>query len=257
MRQLSFESLFQGSLQSYPASDASQSLAHWARQIVDQEFSKTPLELSDKEFQRALAQARERVASEEGRRLVFELLDTFDIAMGDLLLDVPRLRAVAPGLEHVKDAAPVFYAHRDTWYGNPRSQINGWIPLQRVSGDDSFRFFLDHFGLPIENDSQDFDASRFAGEGGFGRTQAAVDSVYPRAHSQPLGQTWDVKLESDELLFFSAAHLHQTLPNRTKDVRFSLDFRFFREQDRESGAGAPDPDNRSKGLMTSGYRGFL
>ena len=165
-------------------------------------------------------------------------------------MDKLRLRAITPGLETVEQAAPVFYAHRDTWYGNPPCQINLWLPLQEVDSRNSFRFYLNYFESPIANDSERFKARDFRG---FGSLQPVGTQVYPRTLENPVGELYDVTMEKGEVLLFSAAHLHQTLPNRTNRARFSLDFRFYLEEHLETGRGAPDPDNRSVGLMTGEY----
>lgn len=252
---LLFEGCFEGAIFSSPALKATQRLGAWARGIVGETFGEQPESLDGESFRTALSQARSKVATAEGRRLVWHCLADLGFSLSGLLLDELRLRAVAPGLESVPEAAPVFYAHRDTWYGNPRCQLNGWIPLYRVDGENSFRFYLDAFRESVANDSQDFQLTEFETRGGFGRTQGDPVSSYPRALNlgSYQGRSWDVQAEQDSFLLFSASHLHQTLPNRTPQVRFSLDFRFLREADLELGFGAPDLDNRSHGSTASSY----
>lgn len=249
----SMEAIFRGELLTFSVRPASKKLGEWARNVVLEEFSSLPEGLDAEDFRRSLGRARHRIASPNGLSLAVDLLSALGLSAKGLLVDAPRLRAVPPGLESVPEAAPVYYAHRDTWYGNPRCQINGWIPLQAVDGRNSFRFYLEHFQREIDNDSHEFRATEFERQGGFGRTDQTIPSVYPRARISPGGPAKDVALRADETLLFSAAHLHQTLPNRTPKVRFSVDFRFFRAGDLESGRGAPDPDNRSQGLLTEGY----
>ena len=249
----SFESLFCGELLHYLAFPASQKLAAWGRSVVAVEFGDSPESLSSEAFRQALDQARAVVAGAKGRRLAGEVLSELIPQPKELRLDVVRLRAITPGLEKVEAAAPAFYAHRDTWYGNPRCQVNAWVPLIEANPSNSFRFFLDDFNRPVANDSEHFDAGQFQTRGGFGRTASDPVSAYPRALEESQSRTYDVALEADGLLLFSAAHLHQTLPNRTAKVRFSLDFRVFRQCDRHNGLGAPDPDNRSRGSFADSY----
>ncbi|MCA9779739.1 MAG: hypothetical protein KC800_23585, partial [Candidatus Eremiobacteraeota bacterium] len=130
-------------------------------------------------------------------------------------------------------------------------QINLWLPLHEVDSRNSFRFYLDYFDRSIANDSERFAAQDFRG---FGNLQPPGAQVYPRALDLPTGTVHDVKMKEGEVLLFSAAHLHQTLANRTQKVRFSLDFRFYLEEHLKAGRGALDPDNRSVGLMTEDYR---
>lgn len=204
-------------------------------------------------FREALTRARARVAGEEGRERTWLLLRQLGVEIPGLLLDSLRLRAISPGLENVPEAAPAFYVHRDTWYGNPKSQINCWLPLVDVDERNSFCFFLDDFERPVANDSETFEVAHFERRGGFGRTVADPASSYPRALETSDSRVWSVVLPADGLLFFSAAHLHGPLPNKTDAVRFSLDFRFVRQSDLEAGRGALDPDNRSWGCVSGTY----
>lgn len=247
------EPLYQGEIRSFAPFPASRALGAWGRQIVATEFGESPETLPSSEFREALQRARATVAGEKGWQLARSILGELGLPLGMMRLDVLRLRAITPGLELVPEAAPAFYAHRDTWYGNPRAQINGWLPLLDANPANSFRFFLDDFERSVANDSENFDTAHFQMRGGFGRTTSDPISVYPRALQQSDSQIWDVELEKDGLLLFSAAHLHQTLPNRTPRARFSLDFRFLRQDDRESGRGAPDPDNRCRGCYGDSY----
>jgi hypothetical protein len=242
-----FESVFSGKLL---IRSGGNSLAKAARQLVKRTFGEHPETLDSKAFRDRLKQARQGLKEPEFLQGTLSLLESLDIPLQGLRLDQLRLRAVTPGLEDIEAAAPVFFAHRDTWYGNPKCQINVWIPLHEVGPRNSFRFFLDYFQTEIANDSKHFDADEFRG---FGRLEPATGYCYPRALLDPGGEVYDVCMKSGDVLLFSAAHLHQTLPNRTDNVRFSVDFRFYLEHHLEAHSGAPDPDNESRGLMTEGY----
>lgn len=165
----------------------------------------------------------------------------------DFCYDPPRLRYLYPGLEAVEAAAPVFYAHRDTWYGNSASQINVWTPLFPVTDDQVFSFFPDFFEKPVVNDSAEFVAEEFVG---FGRPPAAPGN-FPRALRSLSGGT-RYRVEPGEALLFSAAHLHRSNP--VKKPRISLDFRLVHRADHQAGLGAPDPDNASRSVGLKGYR---
>lgn len=249
-----YRRVFDGELLRFPCSTESLKLVEQAVLIIEEEFGPQPELLQGERFVSSLRQARERVGAIPFPELVSDLLRTTGFVEDDLRVDQLRLRAVSPGLEKIEAAAPVFHCHRDTWYGNPSCQINAWLPLRAVNEQNSFRFYLDYFHKPIVNDSERFSATRFASEGGFGRVTDEVASVYPRAIHTPVGKTEDIRSSAGELLVFSASHLHQTSINRTDRVRFSLDFRFFRQNHLAQGIGAPDPDNQSHGLVLDSYR---
>lgn len=243
-----FDSLFAGELL---ISSDGQTLAEAARETVTDIFGEDPEALSNSIFKRRLDKARKLLSAPRFHTLALRLLQNLGLSTEGLRTDTLRLRAVSPGLEAVEAAAPVFYAHRDTWYGNPKCQINVWVPLQDVDSGNSFRFYPEHFTTPIANDSANFDADSFRG---FGRLDPAGGWCYPRALERPSGDVYDVCMKKGEALLFSASHLHQTLPNQSQRVRFSVDFRFFLEPHLQNGVGAPDPDNQSRGLLIQDYR---
>lgn len=248
---MNFEALFSGELLSAECGRSGHRLIESAQALVHDNFGDEPELLDTEEFLPCLEKCRAAVSEECMAHHVREMLGELGVSGSKVMVDKIRLRAVSPQLEKVEQAAPVFYAHRDTWYGNPRCQINVWLPLHRVDSRNSFRIYLDYFDRPIANDSDRFAAQDFRG---FGNLQPVDAQVYPRALELPAGTVYDVKMKEGEVLLFSAAHLHQTLANQTEKVRFSLDFRFYLEEHLKAGCGAPDPDNRSVGLMTEDYR---
>ena len=62
-----------------------------------------------------------------------------------------------------------------------------------------------------------------------------------------------VVLAAGSLLLVSASHLHQSLPNLSDRVRFSIDLRLVHRGDLWAGRGAPNVDNRSSGGALADY----
>ena len=247
---MNFDDLFSGKLLTARCGPHGLTLLARAEELVEESLGRDSEDLDTEEFRRGLESCRARLVDESFSTLARGLLDEIGTPRKGMMLDKLRLRAITPGLERVEQAAPVFYAHRDTWYGNPSCQVNVWLPLHEVDSRNSFRFYLDHFEKPIANDSERFRAENFRG---FGSLQPVGTQAYPRALEDPDGEMYDAVMQRGDVLLFSAAHLHQTLPNQTGRTRFSLDFRFYLEEHLETGRGAPDPDNRSVGLMTGEY----
>jgi len=182
---------------------------------------------------------------------VAEFLTGIGLTARDYRWDCLRLRAVSPGGHLIPAAANAYTAHRDTWYANPQCQINLWMPLHDVTPADSFGFYADYLTRPVANDSEQFDYADLVRQGGFG---ARTTAVYPKLlEALPVGPE-AFELESAGLLFFSAAHLHQTLPNRTERTRFSVDLRLVHVEDHAAGLGTPNVDNRSRGEALADYR---
>jgi hypothetical protein len=181
------------------------------------------------------------------------MLDGIAAAPGALAIDVPRLRCVPGGGQHIPAAAPVYYAHRDTWYANPKAQINAWIPLHDVDEAVTFEIFPEAFDRAVENDSERFDLEDWEANIGFQNPSPPVDA-YPRARGSGWGPPLRFDARAGEILLFAAAHLHATRPHAREEARFSTDFRFVHLDDHHAGLGAPDPDNRSRGSTLASYR---
>lgn len=252
---VSLEELYRGTILERPVFPQSQALFEAALREIRQHFGPEPSGLAERDFREALSACRSRLATPEFSRLAARCLITLGVDPVVTVLDQVRFRAVSRGLELVEAARPVFYNHRDTWYGNPRCQINAWMPLVEVNDLNSFQFFPHHFENPIENDSHLFISSHFQRQGGFGKITGEVSPChYPRALVAPQGKPEVIKLAPGQLLLFAGAHLHQTLVNRSGRPRFSLDFRFYRADHLQQGIGAPDPDNRSQGLLLESFQ---
>jgi hypothetical protein len=178
------------------------------------------------------------------------LLVGLGLQPAEWIWDRVRLRAVEPGAESNPAAADAFTAHRDTWYANPQSQINLWMPLHDVSEADTFGFYPQRFESPVANDSEQFDYSEFLQLAGFASQRREQKAVFPKLTGRLPEAPEPFALESAGVLFFAAAHLHQTLPVQ-EQVRFSIDLRLVPRGDDE---GAPNVDNRSRGSALSDYR---
>ena len=199
--------------------------------------------LQGKEFFHALAPLRQQLASALTRPLLAELGEDPDAYAVDTL----RLRGVLSGGHLVPEAAPAYSVHRDTWYANPRAQLNFWIPLHSVTDQDGLSILPEYFGVPIDNTSAQFDYARWQG---FQQLRTAAE--FPVATTPPPLPP-AIPMQAAEILVFSAAHLHGTHPHMRQTIRYSLDFRAVHRQDSLSG-GAPDPDNHSTGSTLVDYR---
>lgn len=220
-------------------------------QAIDAEFGPQPrVPRAEGHFEH-LTRLRQTLSQPVWRGHARDFLAGLGLPLEEFAIDRFRLRSVSPGAHHQPEAAAVFYAHRDTWYANPQAQINLWMPLHDVSGQDSFQFFPEFFDRAVANDSETFDFDRFVAVGGF--QNSAARSAHPRwLVDQPVpGQP--VELKAGHCLLFAAAHLHGTLPNLSQQVRFSIDLRLVHKEDHACGRGAPNADNRSRGSSISGY----
>ena len=130
--------------------------------------------------------------------------------------------------------------------------MNVWIPLFDVDERDSFAVFPGVFDRAVDNDSAEFIYGHFAAQGGF-QSAELIASVYPRCLEALPRDVHCIRAIADQVVVFSAAHLHATTPNMTAQTRLSVDVRFVDLDDDARGAGAPDVDNRSRGSALVDY----
>ena len=183
------------------------------------------------------------------------ILSVLNFQLGDLFFDIPRLRILSTKAHYIPEAEPAFYLHRDSWYANPKAQLNFWIPLHDMKYEtSSFSFFPEYFQKSIQNQSSEFQYSSWKKSGGF-QAISQEGRIYPGFLEAPEG-SFELKISCSKgsILVFSSSHLHGTRPNHSLKTRLSLDFRVVSKSDFESKKGAPDPDNESKGTALLDYR---
>jgi len=168
----------------------------------------------------------------------------------DMRRDALRLRCVMHDGHQSPQATRAYAAHRDTWFGNPQSQINFWIPLHDVTPAQSFTFYPGYFNAPVKNTSGGFDYAQWmqvAGWQGAKTVQKYAEVDYPQVLETPCDAgAFAFSAKAGDIVIFAASHLHQTVKNTSGLTRFSLDFRAVHMADHLAGIGAPNPDNASR-----------
>jgi ectoine hydroxylase-related dioxygenase (phytanoyl-CoA dioxygenase family) len=144
-------------------------------------------------------------------------------------------------------AALAYTAHRDTWFGNPQAQVNFWMALHDVTREQSFSFHPSLFTQAVPNTSQGFSYDSWMGTRGWQGMKSNAPADYPQPLATPEDAAkFSFAASAGEVIVFSAAQLHQTMPNASGFTRFSIDFRAVHIGDHEAGLGAPNVDNGSK-----------
>ncbi len=190
---------------------------------------------------------------------VLRLLAELGQARERIAFDPLRLRCVLDGGQNNPRAKAVYYPHRDTWYGHPASLITVWIPLDDLAADETFVFYPEKFSEPVPNDSEIFDYDEWVAKGwglkiGWQQRNAGLEARYPGVVGQvDGGPAVGFSCRRGEILLFSGAQFHCTLPQNFGRTRYSLDFRFVDLIDHEQGLGAPSVDNRSRGSALPDY----
>jgi ectoine hydroxylase-related dioxygenase (phytanoyl-CoA dioxygenase family) len=154
--------------------------------------------------------------------------------------DRPQVRVVEP-LAPGEEGRSIGF-HRDTWGSNVLAQINWWAPLEPLTAERTIAFYPGYWSRPIANSSADWDLDevverRRAGE----EVQIVPEPTEPVDTSSELR----VVIEPGDLLCFSGAHMHASVPNTSGERRVSLELRTLNLDDHEQGRGAPNLDGRA------------
>ena len=154
--------------------------------------------------------------------------------------DVPKPRTSFPQGHLTSGIAFAFPWHRDVWYSAPAQQINWWLPVFPVRETNAMSFDLANFAREVPNTSAEFDyyennARRFGTVQALGKeSQARPGAIdhHAAVDVTPLPAP-------GEVLLFSGAQLHTSIPNTSGLARYSVDFRTVDTRDLVAGRGAP------------------
>ncbi len=141
------------------------------------------------------------------------------------------------------ETAPLAF-HRDTWGSNLYAQVNWWAPVYPVTAGRTMEIYPALWRQALRNSSPAFDLPEVIGRRR--KAEAApldVDAVIPHvseAVDPALGRP--VLIEPGDILAFSGAHAHRSVPNATGLSRLSLDTRTLWIADVEAGRGAANLD---------------
>lgn len=212
--------------------------AGFATRSPETAFRDLPVE----EFARIAASVKSRFTNGlRSKELLREFAREIGMDPDEYYFDVPRLRIV-PHYEYLHAGISYAYApHRDTWYGGPTYQINHWMPVTPIGPDQTMAIYPAYFERPLKNSSRNFDLARWIN---FERPRAVEniereERIHPLPEEEPDGAS-EIRFgfNAGDIMIFSGAHLHATVPNRSSVTRFSVDFRFFNAEDiRSNGKG--------------------
>jgi Phytanoyl-CoA dioxygenase (PhyH) len=180
------------------------------------------------------------IHAEKSRKLVRTIIQEAGFSAEDTHYDLPKPRTSFPAGHLTTGVAFAFPWHRDVWYSAPAQQINWWLPVFPVRADNAMSFDLQSFGREVSNNSGAFDyyqnnASRLTTAAQVTRERQARPGALDHRPSQEL-----VLLPAPgEVLLFSGAQLHASIPNTSGRARFSVDFRTVDARDLMAGRGAP------------------
>jgi len=257
--------LYAGDLFLLSPTGASRTLVTDVRALLEEELGgenirEIPSSLDNDTWFRKIGNVRRALyLGDHFHRRVRDLLESYGFDPARTAFDPLRLRAIAHLGHENPRAAPVYYAHRDTWYAHSQAIVTWWVPLDDLGEEETFELYPDRFATAVPNDSEVFDYDAWVKDGwslkiGWQDPEAGRRARYPSVLGSPdPGRSIGFSCKRAETLLFSGAHFHKTRPQATGRARFSLDFRAVDLDDHAKGLGAPNVDNRSRGSALPDY----
>ena len=195
------------------------------------------------------------IHAERSGELVRAIIREAGFRPGDTHYNVPKPRTSFPVGHLTAGIATGFPWHRDTWYSAPAQQLNWWLPIFPVREDNAMAFDPAGFGCDVPNDSAGFDYYQHnAARAGMSAQVSKHTAARPEAAGHNPDQKTVILPAPGQVLLFSGAQLHATIPNTSGLARYSVDFRTVSVPDLLASRGAPMTDVRCTGTA---IRDFL
>jgi hypothetical protein len=256
--------LYAGAIFHLPGDAASARLVREAWAALETELGENPREsqfrMTDGDFFDRIGQLRKAIyTGPRFHALVAAVLQGRGFDPTRTACDPARLRVISHKGYENPAAAPIYYAHRDTWYAHSQAEITWWVPLHDVTPAETFVFYPDWFDRLVPNNSEAFDHDNWTRHGaalriGWQNPEHGRTHIYPGQVGEfDPGREVGFAAAAGDVVLFAGAHFHQTRKNATGRTRFSLDFRTVDLEDHASGGGAPNADNRSTGCSIKDY----
>ena len=183
--------------------------------------------------------------SKQTKALFHRALNECGVDLDKTYYDHFPLRIVPYGTTHAGGSNAFISPHRDTWGSNIHSQINWWAPIFELEESRTIAIYPNYWGDPITNNTAEWSFAKHIASRR--NTPAGLKAPYPSAPS-PLADVDEsevvkVMLEPGDILCFSSAHLHGSVPNTSNATRYSVEMRTINREDLLAGRSAPNVDN--------------
>jgi hypothetical protein len=250
------ELLYDGALMAFSASPESKAFCDFAWDMIRDAFD--PIDPADAQDVLSLERFVEIVAdlkprfthSMRAKELLAGLISSYGCDPTETYFDLPKLRVVTHSGFLTAGVGYAYQPHRDVWYSCPPSQNNWWVPISQIVSECSLAFFPRYWNEMVDNSSGGFDAFEWNSNG---RASAAKHvKSDPRNHptlTSPVDLSQELRVVGNpaDVIIFSAAQLHATVPNTSGRIRFSFDFRTAHIDDLRAKRGAHIIDSKSTG----------
>ena len=145
--------------------------------------------------------------------------------------------------------------HRDTWSSNVYAQLNWWTPIYPITAERTIAFFPAYWSRPIANTSAEWDLEEIRAQRRGARPGKKPIPIVPEP-SEPVDASSELRIviEPADLLCFSGAHAHASVPNTSGITRVSVETRTVNVDDLGRDRGAPKVDGRAPRVAIDWFR---
>ena len=223
--------IFSGSVLVYRSMPAMHDLVECLREITLREIALSDAcsavwVLKSKEFRHRAGCARRFVReSDDVARLYKKVLLEAGVDVSALFYDHFKLRFQpsykASKSRYMRDLP----AHRDTWGSNIHEQINWWAPVWPVAHDRTIGIFPALWNTPVPNLSSEWSYRELIKHIKEDNKNCDYPMLPKCITPPPLNEAVPVIIEPGDIMAFSGAHLHCSIPNRTGLARISTETR--------------------------------
>ena len=239
--------VFSGAVLIYRALPAMYELVDCLREITRQELSLNDPCLAESELESAAFLHRARRVrqvvreSDDVARLYKAVLLETGVDVSAIFYDHFKLR-----FQPSNDISRTRYmrdlpVHRDTWGSNIHAQINWWAPVWPVRADRTIGMFPALWNVPVSNTSAAWSYGEFTQH-----LKADKDTNYPMlphcADPPLLSEAVPIVIAPGDIMAFSGAHLHCSIPNRSGVARISTETRTVSARDLRHSRSAKNVD---------------
>src|SRR5699024_5973495 len=138
--------------------------------------------------------------------------------------------------------------HRDTWSSNVYAQTNWWAPIYPLTAERAIAFYPRYWDTPLSNTSSEWDLDEI-------RAGTSNAPLVPEP-SEAVDTSDELRMvpEPGDVLCFSGAHLHASVPNASGVARISVEVRTADPEDTSGGRGAPNVDGSAPRVAADWFR---
>ncbi|MGI8910216.1 MAG: hypothetical protein ACR2JR_06645 [Rubrobacteraceae bacterium] len=188
----------------------------------------------------------------DAKGLFLATLESTGVDLDRVFWDWLYLRVLPSGGEYASGRAAKLGFHRDTWASNVYSQTNWWAPIYPITAGRTLAFYPDYWSRPLRNTSGAWDLEEVRARRRAGEPVALVPEP-----DEPVDTSSELRpvISPGDLLCFSGAHLHASVPNATGLARFSIEARTVDAEDTALNLGAPNVDGEAPRVALEWFRG--